>query len=103
MIKKVFALLALVFSAPVAAQECPAAVVLYYSPYCGYSQRVLEAMEEMDVHMPKKDVNSDKEAKEELRVKGGRLQVPCLLIDGQPLYGDLEIIEWIKDHRECLK
>lgn len=87
---------------PVQAADCPSSVTLYYSPYCGYSRRVLDAMDELHVKMPMKDVTISNEAKEELRVKGGRMQVPCLMIDGRPLYSDTAIVQWIKDHRECL-
>lgn len=27
---------------------------------------------------------------------GGKTQVPCLVIDGKPLYESLDIIEWLK-------
>ncbi len=52
--------------------------------------------------MPLKDVVYDPQAKEELREKGGKMQVPCLLIDAYPLYESDEIIRWFSEHQDCL-
>ena len=29
---------------------------------------------------------------------GGKEQVPCLFIDGKPLYESLDIIAWLEEH-----
>lgn len=92
-------------STPVPSPEhriCPTSAVLYYAPYCVHSRRVLEYIKEMNVQIPMKDVSQDEAAKEELRTKGGLMQVPCLFIDGKPLYDDELIMQWIKENRECL-
>lgn len=98
------AALALFFSStPAVAMECPSSAVLYYSPECWHSQKLLETLNQMNVTLPMKDVSADKAAKEELRTKGGLMQVPCLFIDGKPLYNDEEILKWIKANTDCLK
>lgn len=74
-----------------------AEVTLYYSPHCPYSRQVLSHLKQMDKQVPLKNVIQDPLAKEELK-KCGRLEVPCLLIDGQPLYNSDAIIEWLDDH-----
>lgn len=81
---------------------CPANIVLYYSPNCPHSKKVLETLDEMHADITKKDVTQDKEAKEELRTKGGKMMVPCLIIDGKPIYNDDPIINWLQKNRECL-
>lgn len=46
-----------------------------------------------------KNVVQDPLAKEELKKCGGRLEVPCLVIDGQALYNSDAIIEWLDTHQ----
>ncbi len=43
-----------------------------------------------------KDTMKDPAARAELAKIGGKTQVPCLVIDGKPLYESLDIIEWLK-------
>ncbi|MES2344975.1 MAG: glutathione S-transferase N-terminal domain-containing protein [Chlamydiota bacterium] len=75
---------------------------LFYSPYCYYSQKVLNYLKSIHKSVPLKDVVYDPQAKEELREKGGKMQVPCLLIDAYPLYESDEIIRWFSEHQDCL-
>ncbi|NBO24697.1 MAG: glutaredoxin, partial [Chlamydiae bacterium] len=44
-----------------------------------------------------KNISSDPIAKEELFHIGGKVQVPCLFIDGTPLYESQYIIDWLKE------
>jgi glutaredoxin 3 len=73
-------------------------LVLYYSKNCPYSHKVLNYLKRTHREIPMKNVEEDKEAKRELLEKGGMLQVPCLLIDGQGLYDADAIIQWLKEH-----
>ena len=43
-----------------------------------------------------KDIAQDPEAAKELVQVGGKQQVPCLFIDGKPLYESLDIISWLE-------
>ena len=81
---------------------CPAKITLYYSPTCPYSKKVLETLDEMNASVTMKDVTLDPQAKEDLRKKGGKMYVPCLIIDGKPIYNDEPIIEWLHENKECL-
>lgn len=77
-------------------------LVLYYSPYCGFSQKVLNYLRQIHKTVPMKNVINNPEAKEELRKYGGIMQVPCLFIDGKPLYESDQIIQWLSQHQEDL-
>ncbi|MBS0650209.1 MAG: glutathione S-transferase N-terminal domain-containing protein [Verrucomicrobia bacterium] len=77
-------------------------LVFYYSPYCGYSQKVISYLKQIHKTVPMKNVINNREAKEELRKFGGIMQVPCLLIDGKPLYESDLIIQWLSEHQEDL-
>ena len=70
---------------------------LYYFPACPYCRRVLNYLEESgrsDVVLA--DAKNDQAAAEYLKEKGGKYQVPCLFIDGKPMYESLDIIDWLK-------
>lgn len=72
---------------------------LYYKETCPFCQKVLNYM--MD-NCQIKDVElvNIKEGKnnEDLIKRGGKDQVPCLFIDGKPLYESDDIIKYFKEN-----
>lgn len=70
-------------------------LVLYVRPGCPYCQRVFSFMRESGLEIPLRDISQDPSAREELERHGGKVQVPCLFIDGQPLYESLDIIDYL--------
>ena len=70
---------------------------LYYFPECPYCQRVLRAMDQNGWGgITLKDIHADAEADATLVAVGGKRQVPCLFIDGEPMYESLDIIAWLE-------
>jgi len=45
-----------------------------------------------------RDILEDEESRKTLVLVGGKEQVPCLFIDGKPLYESSDIIEWLKEN-----
>jgi glutaredoxin 3 len=84
-----------------ATQERPM-LVLYYSPNCPYSTKVLRYLSSIHKTVPMKNVLLDPSSKAELLKQGGKSQVPCLMINGQALYESDEIIRWLSTHKEFL-
>lgn len=78
------------------------ALNLFYTNYCPYSRKVLNYLYKIHKKVPLTDVQNNPQAKEYLRVKGGKMQVPCLFINGQPLYESDEIINWLSQHQDLL-
>lgn len=69
---------------------------LYYYPSCPYCQRVLRAIDANGYKgIVLKNIHADAVADATLVRVGGKHQVPCLFIDGQPLYESLDIIDWL--------
>lgn len=69
---------------------------LYYYPECPYCQRVLRAISANGYEgITLKNIHADAEADETLVRVGGKHQVPCLFIDGEPMYESLDIIDWL--------
>ncbi len=73
-------------------------LVLYMSPGCPYCRRVMSYMDRHNVKLPERDISRDPSAREELVRVGGKGQVPCLFIDGEPLYESADIIEYLAAH-----
>ena len=67
-------------------------------PYCRKVMTEIDASGRQDVKY--RDIIQSREAEETLIRVGGKRQVPCLFIDGDPLYESLDIIEWLKAHPE---
>lgn len=72
---------------------------LFKKDTCPYCQRVMQYLESAgrkDIIF--RDIVESAEAAETLVKVGGKLQVPCLFIDGKPLYESLDIIRWLEEH-----
>lgn len=68
---------------------------LFIMPSCPYCHKVLDFMEDHDIDLPIRDITSDREASEMLVRVGGKRQVPCLFIDGKPLYESSDIVTYM--------
>ena len=71
---------------------------LFMKPTCPYCVKVMNFMSENNITIPLRDIVADESAAETLMAIGGKRQVPCLLIDGKPLYESGDIIEWLRDN-----
>ena len=65
-------------------------------PFCRKVMREIESQGRTDVEL--KNVHKSKENMAELMDVGGKSQVPCLFIEGEPLYESDDIIEWLREH-----
>lgn len=69
---------------------------LFYKPTCPFCQKVLVWMKDHDVeNVTLFDISTDTEAADRLVKVGGKRQVPCLFIDGEPLYESDDIIAYL--------
>ena len=71
-------------------------LTLYYFPSCPYCQLVLDCLDRLDLEIPMRDIQSEAGARDDLLEIGGKGQVPCLVIDGNPLYESADIIRWLE-------
>lgn len=78
-------------------------LLLYYTSYCPYSQKVLSYLNKIHKTLPMRNLGNVPKAKEELKEIGGKMQVPCLIIDGHPLYESDAIIDWLSKHQSELE
>ena len=55
-------------------------------------------MQENKISIEKRDTMQNPSFRQELLDIGGKTQVPCLFIDGKPLYESDDIIDYMKDN-----
>lgn len=72
--------------------------LLYVMTGCPYCLKVLRHMDEKGVSLPQANITTDPAARDELKRVGGKVQVPCLFIDGKPLYESDDIIAYIDEN-----
>lgn len=69
-------------------------LVLYFKPTCPYCQKVLSYMQEQDIACEMRNT-LEPGVIDELVEIGGKAQVPCLIIDGEPMYESDDIIMYL--------
>lgn len=75
-------------------------LVLYKFDRCPYCRRTMSAIAQLKLEVKYKDTRENPQFREELIQIGGKSQVPCLLINGKPLYESKDIIRSLKAYAE---
>ena len=76
---------------------------LYVKTGCPFCAKVLRFMDENDIALPTLNTIDWPAAKDDLINIGGKMQVPCLVIDGKALYESDDIIAYMRDHLKELQ
>ncbi len=76
----------------------PRELILYGRPSCPYCARVDRAIKELGIEdkIIRRHTGFGTEWRTDLRKRTGSTQVPCLFIDGEPMFESLDIIAWLK-------
>ena len=74
------------------------ALELYIMPGCPFCRKVLSYMERRGIDIPLRDITANPSDRTTLQNGGGKVQVPCLFIDGKPLYESDDIIAYLEAH-----
>lgn len=75
---------------------------LYMFDTCPFCRRVLNYLDEScrtDVELH--NIHKNEADRQRLIEVGGVEQVPCLFVDGVPMYESLDIIDWLKAHPQA--
>ncbi|MCH9631591.1 MAG: hypothetical protein S4CHLAM37_16150 [Chlamydiia bacterium] len=78
-------------------------LTLYYKDTCPYCRKVLDYLSDLKKTVPMKDIKGNPEYIDELIKISGKKQVPCLVIDNEPMLESDAIILWIEEHKMCLE
>lgn len=76
---------------------------LYYFPACPFCQRVLTTIDRLQVKVVFKDIRENEEYLNQLLKDTGKKTVPCLYIDGKPMFESSDIMKWLEDHQAQLE
>ena len=73
-------------------------LILYGRSSCPYCLRVDRVIEELDIEdkITRRNTGYGTEWRSDLRNRTGSTQVPCLFINGEPMFESLDIIAWLK-------
>ncbi len=72
---------------------------LYIRKTCPFCMKVLNYIKENNISdIEIIDISKDETIEKELEEKGGKNQVPCLLIDDRYMYESSDIIEYLKEN-----
>lgn len=74
------------------------ALELYIMHGCPFCRKVLSYMERQGIEIPLRDITANPNDRSTLQNVGGKVQVPCLFIDGEPLYESDDIIAYLEAH-----
>jgi len=69
---------------------------LYKFDACPYCQHVFRAIERLGLPVRYRDILYEEAAATALVEGGGQDQVPCLFVDGRPLYESAEIVAFLE-------
>ena len=76
---------------------------LFKTDLCGFCYRVRGFLEEFDIDVPLRDINTDQEAFRELLQGAGRATVPCLKIqrgeEVQWMFESMDIIRFLAEQK----
>jgi glutaredoxin len=70
-------------------------LVLFKYDTCPYCGRVFAKLNALGMQIPMRDIHREAAARTELLEKTGRTTVPCLFVDGEPLFESLDIVAWL--------
>ncbi len=76
------------------------AVQLYHRWHCPYSARVRDFIDEHQLgsRIEYVELGEVEDAETRLAEMTGRSQVPCLVIDGNPILESADIVQWLRSH-----
>ena len=72
-------------------------LVLYWRPGCPYCDDVTDYIKEHNIPVEMRNIQNEQYRKELIKV-GGKQQVPCLIIDGKPMYESRAILKWLSQY-----
>ncbi len=71
-------------------------LVLYKFDSCPYCKVVMRVINHLNIDVEYRDTRMDRKWREDLLRRTNRTQVPCLFIDGEPMFESMDIVTWLK-------
>lgn len=67
---------------------------LYVKPGCPFCAKVDRFMDKTGIEMEHRSI-SEGTNRDDLEALGGKAQVPCLVVDGKPMYESMDIVNYL--------
>ncbi len=83
---------------PVHNPSGPHTLVLYKFDSCPYCRIVQRALDQLALNVEMRDTRTHPDHRRALYERTGRTQVPCLFIDGEPMFESADIVDWLQDY-----
>lgn len=78
-------------------------LALYYFESCPFCIMVLRTIEGLKLDVEYRDIFSNSEHLDKLLADTGKRTVPCLYIDGKPMFESSDIMNWLEQNASDLK
>ncbi|PCI91974.1 glutaredoxin [Candidatus Aerophobetes bacterium] len=78
-------------------------LTLYFKDTCPFCRKVLDYLDDLKKTVPMKNIKGNPEYSDELEKISGKRQVPCLVIDNDPLLESDAIVLWLEEHKILLE
>lgn len=77
--------------------DAPRTLALYHYEGCPYCDRVRRRLASLPpIELELRDVLAEPAHRRALLERTGRTQVPCLFVDGEPLFESADILAWLE-------
>lgn len=71
---------------------------LYKFDSCPFCHMVMDFIEKNNIQVEYKDIQKEREHLDKLIADTGRRTVPCLYIDGKPMFESKDIMSWLEQN-----
>ena len=75
---------------------------LYKFDSCPFCVRVMQLIESLNLKVEMKDIMRNPEDLQQLMSDTGKRTVPCLYIDGKPMFESSDIMDWLQENSDNL-
>ena len=76
---------------------------LFYFEACPFCQHVLAIIDQLNLKVNYSDIMNSLDKRSQLINDTGRSTVPCLYINGEPMFESQDIISWLKNNAPSLE
>lgn len=78
-------------------------LALYKFDSCPFCQMVMRKISALNLKVEMRDIMISSDHRDKLVADTGRQTVPCLYIDGKPMFESSDIVEWLDSNKDNLE
>ncbi|HYY03061.1 MAG TPA: glutaredoxin domain-containing protein [Gaiellaceae bacterium] len=74
---------------------------LYQAEWCPHSHKVRQRLTELGLDFTARQVPADPDDRREMRRRVGTNEIPVLVVDGRPICGEDDILDYLGRYHDC--